>query len=161
MLDFTKMDIAAVMSGVDPDGERYLSKFLKEYKSIFGGTVNPSCPKCLSDYLSKYKKAMAKTVINAENSGYKLLAKYENIPLEFGSPVLVNNTNLTDEYAEKLLKREHGEKLFSSIPESGAKTKTKKPKAAPVAPTEKVEPVQVAPVAPIEPKEDTNADEIL
>ena len=48
---------------------------------------------------------------------YRLHAKYENIPLEFGSPILVNNTNITDEYAKKLLLHKNGERYFSQIPQ--------------------------------------------
>ena len=53
----------------------------------------------------------------ANKSGYKLHAKYENIPLEFGSPVLVNNANITEEYARKLLQHEGGERYFEAVPE--------------------------------------------
>lgn len=48
---------------------------------------------------------------------YRLHPRYENIPLEFGSPVLVNNSNITDEYAQKLLEHKNGERYFSVIPE--------------------------------------------
>ncbi|MBE1615341.1 hypothetical protein IDF54_10775 [Flavobacterium sp. SaA2.13] len=52
----------------------------------------------------------------ANTSKYRLHAKYENIPLEFGSPILVNNANITPEYAQKLLSRPNGERLFAHIP---------------------------------------------
>jgi len=165
MLDFTKMDISAVVSGMHSDGERYLSKFLKEYTSLFPGAVNPSCMKCLNDYLKKYKKAMAKNTVTAENSGYKLHKKYEGIPLEFGSPVLVTNANLSDAYAEKLLARKNGAALFAEVP-ADAKPKAAKPKKekAPVAPAAPVKEEEhtPAPVAPTEPKTDVETeDEIL
>ena len=48
---------------------------------------------------------------------YRLHARYENIPLEFGSPVLVNNSNITDEYAEKLLQHKNGERYFAVLPQ--------------------------------------------
>lgn len=54
---------------------------------------------------------------NTNDSGYRLKLKYENIPLEFGSRVLVNNSNLTKEYAEKLLQQEGGERYFDVMPE--------------------------------------------
>ena len=46
---------------------------------------------------------------------YKLHEKYNNIPLGFGSSVYVNNGNITNEYAEILLKN-RGASLFASVP---------------------------------------------
>ncbi|MES2484842.1 MAG: hypothetical protein V4581_02690, partial [Bacteroidota bacterium] len=94
------MDIATLTRSVTGEGVRYLTLFLREYTALFGGTVNPACPKCLNQYLTRYKGyyyAMANTC------QYRLHARYENIPLEFGSPILVSNANITDEYAAKLL----------------------------------------------------------
>lgn len=121
-MDFTSMDVGAIATGVGSDGTRHLETFLKEYTSIFHETVNPGCNKCLTSYLNKYKnhfKAMANT------SEYRLHAKYENIPLEFGSPILVNNGNITDEYAKKLLEHKNGERYFAQLPEAGSKPKKK------------------------------------
>lgn len=123
-MDFTTMDIATVTRSVSGGGERYLELFLKEYTSIFREKVNPSCPKCLTDYLNRYKnhfKAMANTC------NYSLHAKYENIPLEFGSPILVNNANITDDYAQKLLAHNNGQRYFAQMPK--AKVSVKKAKA--------------------------------
>jgi len=149
MIDFTKMDIAAVMSGVDADGERYLSKFLKEYKTLYNEAVNPGCAKCLNGYLIKYKKIMAKKETNADNGGYVLHKKYENVLVAVdGKPsVYVNNENMTKEYGEILMGRKNGAALFAKLPEVGevaskkeAKPKAdKKTKAAPLAPSEPVE----------------------
>lgn len=50
-------------------------------------------------------------------SGYVLHLKYENIQLEFGSPILVNNENINEKYAKKLLERPGGERYFASMPE--------------------------------------------
>ena len=114
-MDFTTMDIATVSRSVTGSGERYLELFLKEYTSIFKEKVNPSCPKCLTDYLNRYKnhfKAMANTC------NYRLHAKYENIPLEFGSPILVNNANITDAYAQKLLQQNNGQRYFAQMPKA-------------------------------------------
>lgn len=113
-MDFTRMDIATLTRSVTGEGVRYLELFLKEYVSLFGGPVNPSCPKCLTEYLIRYKKHFT-TMENP--SKYRLHARYENIPLEFGSPILVNNSNITDAYAEKLLEQENGERYFLHIPE--------------------------------------------
>ncbi|PZR24447.1 MAG: hypothetical protein DI539_00280 [Flavobacterium psychrophilum] len=123
-MDFTTMDIATVTRSVTGSGERYLELFLKEYTSIFKEKVNPSCPKCLTEYLNRYKNHF-NTMANTCN--YRLHAKYENIPLEFGSPILVNNGNITDEYAQKLLEHNNGQRYFSQMPKQ-AKTETSKPK---------------------------------
>jgi hypothetical protein len=112
-MDFTTMDIATVTHSITGSGVRYLELFLQEYTSIFKEKVNPACPKCLTEYLTRYKnhyKVMANT------SDYRLHAKYENIPLEFGSPILVNNGNITNEYAQQLLLHKNGERYFAQIP---------------------------------------------
>jgi hypothetical protein len=112
-MDFSTMDIATVTRSVSGSGERYLELFLKEYTSIFKEKVNPSCPNCLTGYLNRYKnhfKAMTNTC------NYRLHAKYENIPLEFGSPIFVNNDNITEEYALKLLAHNNGERYFAQRP---------------------------------------------
>ena len=112
-MDFTTMDIATVTRSVTGNGERYLELFLREYVSLFNEKVSPSCPKCLTEYLNRYKNHF-KTMANT--SHYRLHAKYENIPLEFGSPILVNNGNITDEYALKLLEHKNGERYFAQMP---------------------------------------------
>ena len=56
----------------------------------------------------------------ANTCKYRLHAKYENIPLEFGSPILVNNSNITDEYALKLLQHKNGERYFTTLPDPNA-----------------------------------------
>lgn len=113
-MDFSIMDIATLTRSVTGEGVRYLELFLKEYVSLFGGPVNPSCPKCLTEYLLRYKNHH-KTMENP--SKYRLHARYENIPLEFGSPILVNNSNITDAYALKLLEQKNGVRYFIHIPE--------------------------------------------
>lgn len=107
------MDVATLTRSVTGGGVRYLELFLQEYTSIFSGPVNPSCPACLTTYLTKYKNhfnAMANTCT------YRLHAKYENIPLQFGSAILVNNANITNEYAAILLQQPNGERFFAVIP---------------------------------------------
>lgn len=111
------MDIATVTRSVTGSGERYLELFLREYTSIFKEKINPSCPKCLTEYLNRYKNHFNSM---ANTCNYRLHAKYENIPLEFGSPILVNNGNITDEYAQKLLAHNNGQRYFSHIPCSKA-----------------------------------------
>jgi len=108
------MDIQTIATSKGSDGTGYLQHFLQEYTRIFREKVNPSCPRCLNDYLTRYKnyyKAMANTC------KYKLHAKYENIPLEFGSPILVNNSNITNDYAKKLLEQKNGIRYFASLPD--------------------------------------------
>ena len=90
-MDFKTMDISTVISGTRNDGVRYLQLFLQEYTGIFKEAVNPGCTKCVTAYLNKYKNHYKEM----ENPcKYRLHQKYENIPLEFGSPVLVNNGNI-------------------------------------------------------------------
>ena len=116
-MDFTTMDYNTIATGKGSDGTLYLQLFLQEYARLFNEKVNPSCPRCLNDYLTRYKKhynTMANTC------KYRLHAKYENIPLEFGSPILVNNSNITDEYALKLLQHKNGERYFTTLPDPNA-----------------------------------------
>ncbi len=113
MLDFTTMDINTIATGVRGDGVRYLQLFWQEYTSIFNEKVNPGCSKCLTTCVSKYKNHFKKM---ASETQYRLKPKYENIPLEFGSAILVNNNNITEEYAKKLLARPNGERFFVHIP---------------------------------------------
>ena len=122
-MDFTTMDTSTLTRSITGEGVRYLELFLKEYTSLFPGPVNPSCPKCLTQYLAKYKNyynTMANTSL------YRLHAKYENIPLEFGSPILVNNGNITTQYALTLLKQPGGERFFAQLPPVKASGKLKK-----------------------------------
>ncbi|RZL19744.1 MAG: hypothetical protein EOO89_02405 [Pedobacter sp.] len=112
-MDFKSMDISTVMTGTGNDGVRYLQHFLIEYTALFGEIVNPGCGNCVTTYLNKYKKHFREM----ENPcKYRLHAKYENIPLEFGSAVLVNNSNITDQYALKLMEHRNGNRYFAAIP---------------------------------------------
>lgn len=111
-MDFKNMDVSTIATGVSGSGVRYLETFLQEYTALTGETVNPGCNKCLTSYLTKYKKLMA----TENKSGYRLHAKWENIPLEFGSPILVNNDNITKEYAQQLLDQPDGQRYFAEMP---------------------------------------------
>lgn len=63
----------------------------------------------------------------ANTCNYRLHPRYENIPLEFGSPILVNNSNITDEYAQKLLEHNNGQRYFSQMPTTAqAESQTQK-----------------------------------
>jgi hypothetical protein len=114
-MDFTTMDIYTITTGTGSDGTRYLLHFMKEYTLLFKEKVNPGCAKCLNEYLMKYKKHFAAMENTCQ---YRLHAKYENIPLEFGSAILVNNGNITDEYAQKLLEQNNGSRYFAQIPQN-------------------------------------------
>lgn len=119
------MDVNTIATGKGSDGTLYLQLFLQEYTKLFKEKVNPSCPRCLNDYLTRYKKhynTMANTC------KYRLHAKYENIPLEFGSPILVNNSNITNEYALKLLSHKNGERYFAGLPDPNTPAEEPLPK---------------------------------
>ena len=105
--------IEDIIGGVAPDGIRFLKLFLIDYTSLFSEEVNPSCSKCLNNYLQKYK---SKKFEMQNTSQYRLKEKYNGIPLGFGSAVLVNNSNLTDDYALELLQRFEAETIFDKFP---------------------------------------------
>ena len=106
-------DIEKIIGGVALDGTRLLKLFLIDYTTMFDEVVNPSCSKCMGNYLSKFK---LKIYEMQNNSQYRLKEKYNGIPLNFGSAILVNNSNLTDEYALELLKRFDKETVFDKFP---------------------------------------------
>lgn len=106
-------DIGQIIGGVSPDGTRFLKLFLQDYTALFSEVVNPSCSKCLNNYLQKYK---SKKFEMQNTSQYRLKEKYNGLPLNFGSAVLVNNSNLTDEYALELLQRFEAETIFDVFP---------------------------------------------
>jgi hypothetical protein len=116
LIQFECLDTNAILSSSTPDGVRYLELFLKEYSITTGETnLNAGCRKCIANYLITYQKIKGK-MDNANKSQYRLKEKYNNISLEFGSNVFVNNLNLTDEYAEILLKLHKKEDLFEVYP---------------------------------------------
>lgn len=93
------------LSSLSISSKENLSDFLKDYSKIFSGTLNPSCPSCLNEYIIKLKKYMRSTKVEKEATDYILLSKREGLPLVFGSDILLTNDNLTNEYAETLLKK--------------------------------------------------------
>jgi len=105
-----------IIGGKSSDGVSLLKLFLQDYSKLFHTTtLNASCQKCLQEYLNNYKNKIQK-MENPNTSNYKLKPKYNNVPLEFGSNIFVNNNNITDEYAEKLLERYSAEKIFEVYP---------------------------------------------
>lgn len=125
MKDWLKIDKVSIFKGKDENGNRYLTQFLIDYKKIFQPKeINAGCERCLEEYYQKIINhlQMGKT---ENTSGFVLKAKYNGIPLEFGSPVLVTNANITKEYGEKLLKNhQRGKELFDKIPEDFETPKT-------------------------------------
>lgn len=111
-MDFFGYTFEEIIGGKTADNLSLLELFLKEYETIFKTKVNAGCSKCLKNYYNNYKKKIMKNV----NSNYKLKQKYNGIPLEFGSNIFVNNENITDAFAEKLLERFDAEKIFEIYP---------------------------------------------
>lgn len=125
MTDWTQIDKVVIFEGNDENGNRYLNQFLKDYAEIFGSkNINAGCSRCLNDYWERFTKHFS-TMSKVKNSGYKLKPKFEGIALEFGSQIHVTNANLSDEYAEKLIKNHKiGEQLFEEFPSEDAVTKS-------------------------------------
>lgn len=95
--------IESIVGGKSADGASLLELFLKDYAREFNiTTLNASCKKCLNNYLQNYKSKFRKMDSNCK---YILHKKREGIQLEFGSSVFVNNNNITDEYAKKLIRK--------------------------------------------------------
>lgn len=128
-----EMNVDLIIGGKTADNVPYLKLFLLDYKQEFSvETVNASCQKCIvqyhKDFINKFRTMEA-------NSKYKLLAKREGIQLEFGGSIFVTNENITDRYAEKLVKRFKElnpnfkmEDLFEVYPKEIAETPIKKAK---------------------------------
>lgn len=116
--DWLNIDKETIFTGKDENGNRYLSQFLRDYSQAFPGTdPNAGCRKCLEDYYTKLIQHISIMRRVKNTSGYVLKAKFEGIPLKFGSPILVNNANITEAYAKELLKRKNGRDLFLETPE--------------------------------------------
>lgn len=120
-------NIDYIIGAKDSDGVRLLQLFLIDYKKEFHvEKVNPSCRRCLNDYLKEYK---SKFKIMDSTCKYVLHKKREGIQLGFGSSIFVNNKNITDSYAKKLIekfKKAKGDSfelsyLFSKFPKEDIK----------------------------------------
>jgi len=129
--DWVKYGKSAIFRDISKDG--LLSKFLKDYKSDFGGTINPSCSKCLNTYWNKYINSLIMSNEKIE-CDYELHKKYDGIQIEFGGEAVLNAT-MTNKIAVKLLKTHpRGALLFSKLP----KEEVKEIKVEVVEPTKKV-----------------------
>ena len=158
MRDWRKIDKTAIFKGNDENGNRYLSQFLKEYQETFHpDLINAGCERCLEDYYRNTIKHLS-TMSKSKNSGYKLKAKYEGIQLEFGSRVHVFNSSLTDEIAEKLIKKHPaGKDLFETVPEQ---KKPEAPKKKKLTDHTRPELDAMAEELGINPKDYSNKDEV-
>lgn len=96
------MSFDLILSGKSAQGESYLKEFLKDYTALTHEVVNAQCVKCLKRY---YKKYINLTAMSENTSNYRLHKKREGMQLAFGSSIIVTNNNITDEYAEALIKR--------------------------------------------------------
>lgn len=115
-LDISKKDI---FYGTDNNGNRYLGQFLRDYKEEFApDVINAGCQGCLDQYYSNMVKKLNEMGIEKNKSGYVLKAKYNGIPLKFGSPILVTNTNIDDKMGKYLIENHaKGAGLFESVAE--------------------------------------------
>jgi len=113
MRDWLKYDKGAIFRDKSKGG--LLSIFLKEYKEQFGGSINPSCRKCLNSYYGNYINSL--NMSELVKCDYELHAKYNGIQLGAnGQPI--RNGEMTNKKAKELLeKHPHGAKLFVKIPE--------------------------------------------
>lgn len=98
-----EMNVESIIGGNTSDNVSLLKLFLIDYKSeFFVETVNASCIKCIVSYHKEFIKKYRKM---ENQSQYLLHKKREGLQLEFGGSLLITNENITDRYAEKLIKR--------------------------------------------------------
>lgn len=100
--NWENFDTQTIMGGKSRDGQRYLKLFLQDYTALFGGKVNPSCSKCIKNYLNKYK---SKLFDMDSNCDYKLHKRFNGIQMGFGSNKILSNNNLTNELAQRLIEK--------------------------------------------------------
>lgn len=126
MTNWLSIEKETIFTGKDENGNRYLSRFLKEYQETFNpDMINAGCSRCLEDYYQKFTKYLLKmgTKVKTE-SGYVLKAKYNGIPLKFGSRKLVTNATITKEQGDYLLKNhKRGADLFDKVPDNSGDEK--------------------------------------
>lgn len=98
-----EMNVELIIGGKTADNVPYLKLFLIDYKTEFSvETVNAACQKCIVAYHREFIKKY-RTMENTSN--YQLHKKREGLQLEFGGSLFITNENITDRYAEKLIKR--------------------------------------------------------
>ncbi len=116
MIKWLKYDKGSIFRDKSKNG--LLSQFLKDYKAKFGGSINPSCGKCLAKYYEDFINEYSNKMENTEKHGYVLKLKYNNIKSKTtGKPC--RNADLTVEQAIDLIENHpHGKLLFDKIPDS-------------------------------------------
>ena len=116
MIKWLKYDKGSIFRDKSKNG--LLSQFLKDYKAEFGGSINPSCSKCLAKYYDDFINKYLIKMENKEKHGFVLKLKYNNIKSKTtGKPC--RNTDLTVEQAVDLLENHpHGKDLFEKIPKT-------------------------------------------
>lgn len=146
--DWETTPLHIIKEGVDDKtNKRLLELFFSDYEKAFGEKVNAGCPSCINDYVKKLKKSISKDSEKLKDSGYKLKAKYNGLPIVLGGAEVLNNSNINDKDAEKLFKRLkeinpslNESDIFEEFPETVKKTRTRK-SATPVEEIEVNEPV--------------------
>ena len=103
MHNWNEYSTELIIGGKTADNVPYLKLFLLDYKKEFNiEVVNAACTKCIYQY---HKDFIKKTSKMENTSNYQLHKKREGLQLEFGGSIFVTNENITDRYAEKLIKR--------------------------------------------------------
>ena len=119
MNNWGKYKAEEVLTETDKNGNRLISAFAKDYKTVFNQDICPTCKDFKEKFQKYLKKIQDMSNSDKKNSGFVLKKMYENIPLKFGSAIYVNNQNLTDDYAKELISSHpRGEELFDIIPEN-------------------------------------------
>ncbi len=119
MNNWGKYKAEEVLTETDKNGNRLISAFAKDYKTVFNQDICPACKDFKEKFQKYLKKIQDMSNSNKKNSGFVLKKMYENIPLKFGSAIYVNNQNLTDDYAKELINNHpRGKDLFDIIPDN-------------------------------------------
>jgi hypothetical protein len=101
--NWSEFSTELIIGGKTADGVPYLKLFLLDYKKQFNvETLNAACQKCIYQY---HRDFIKQTSTMENTSKYQLHKKREGIQLEFGGSLFITNENITDRYAEKLIKR--------------------------------------------------------
>ena len=116
MVKWLKYDKGSIFRDKSKNG--LLSQFLKDYRAKFGGSINPSCGKCLAKYYDDFINEYSNKMENKESHGYVLKLKYNGIKSKTsGKPN--RNADLTEVQAIDLIENHpHGKELFDNIPNS-------------------------------------------
>ena len=115
MIKWLEYDKGAIFRDKKRDG--LLVNFLRDYKTAFGGTINPSCMHCLEKYYNNFINTYTMS-IQKDKCKFVLKLKYNGIKCAVTKRPC-RNGDLTDIQAIKLIeKHPHGVLLFEEIPQS-------------------------------------------